>query len=134
MQRREIHAVLDLADDALVDPGVGAEALPSVHDTVADRVHLARGADHLGAGAGADEPAHHPLDRAGVVADRLRVLAGFSVVGFVGAQRLPADTLDDAAREPDLGHGVHELELERRGAAVEDEHVHCNASRAGWRA
>ena len=139
VQRREINAVLDPADDAGVDPGVGPEALPAVHDPVADRVHFAGGADHSGVFADAvartiartDQPAHHPPDRAGMVADWLRVPAGVPLMWLVRAQRLPADALDDAAREPGLGPGVHELELQGRGTAIEDEHVHGNASRIG---
>ena len=40
VQRGEVDAVLDPADDAGVDPGVASEALAAVHDTVADRVHV----------------------------------------------------------------------------------------------
>ena len=129
VQRSEVDAVLDLADDAGVDPGVGPEALAAVHDAVTDRVDLARGIDHPGIVSGAHEPAHHPFDRRAVVADRLRELPHLPPARLVRAQRLSADALDEPAREPGLGRGVHEQELERRGAAVEDEHVHCGASR-----
>ena len=133
-----IASALDPADDAGVDSGVGAEALAAVHDAVTDRVHLAGGIDHPAVVArivvGPDEPSHHPLDGGAVVADRLGELPGFSVVRSIRAQGLPADAFDDTAREPGLGRGIHELELERRGAAVEDEHVHFEHSRTGRRA
>ena len=138
VQRREVHAVLDPADDVGVDSGVGAEALAAVYDAVTDRVHLAGGIDHPAVVARIvvrpDEPSHHSLDGGAVVADRLGELPGFPVVRPIRAQGLPADAFDDTAREPGLGRGIHELELERRGAAVEDEHVHFDPSRTGRRA
>jgi hypothetical protein len=87
------------------------EALAAVHDAVADRVHVAHGAEGLDAGLGRDEPAQQVVDRGGVIAQRhLLADAGLSR-GVQRDERERADALDAAVGVADVLVPLHALRV-----------------------
>src|SRR5690606_7080376 len=129
VQRREVDHLLDLAQHDRIDLHRLAEPLTAVNDAVADRIDVAHRGE-VGARLLAGEPAQHGVDCRPVVADRPRRLQT-AIPRAEAQQRLTADALDDAACESlvrVVRHALlvraHELELECRGAGVQDEDVH----------
>ena len=129
MQRRQVEAGLDAGEHVVVDPDRGLEPLAAVHDAVPDRLDL--GAVTEDPDLGAREQRERFLDGDLVLEDLFGLLERPRPVGLVLDDRGPADVVDQplrqravAAGRRGVGVGLHQLELERRAAAVEDQDLH----------
>jgi hypothetical protein len=131
VERRQLNAVLDLLQHAVVDEHRAGELLPAVDHAVADGVDVTQGRETCAARPGGDEPGEQGVQRRAMVAQRLGAALGRPALGLEVEERLAADALDTSPGEAAVGValdraevGGDHLEAERGAAAVEDEDVH----------
>ncbi len=123
MQRRELDALPDRGLDLLGDQGRFGEIFAAVDDAVADAVDLALVPDD--AVLGMEQQGEDHLDGDAVVQDfpdLPDLVLALRLIGDDGIAR--TDLLDDAFAEKALVLHPHELKLDGRTAAVQDEDFH----------
>jgi hypothetical protein len=131
MQRRKLNAILYAAQNFVIDQDGMGETLAAVDDAMAHGIDIRNASDFADAGILRASPAQYQIDSRARVPERSRRSLRRAPFSAERNNRLAADALDQAAREPPvailrdaLQIRFDQLKLNRRAAAIKDENDH----------
>jgi len=127
MQRRKLDAILDAAQDFVVDQDRVSEALASVNHSMTDGVNVGDAMDAVYAGGFGSRPSNDEVNGRSHVSKRFCEPSMLAAFRLKRDDSLAADALDRASSESpvlitgkSIEIGCYELKLDRRASAIED--------------